>query len=77
MANNLIGIFCTFGAPKMLHTDNGKEFNNSVIKEVASSWEKCKLVRGRQRHSQSQGSVEAANKEVQKNWHALCVSETP
>ena len=31
VAAALIPIFHTFGAPKILHTDNGREFANKVI----------------------------------------------
>ncbi len=30
VAEELIDIFCMMGAPKILHTDNGREFNNSA-----------------------------------------------
>jgi hypothetical protein len=35
-----------------------------VIKELVKLWPECKMVSGRPRHSQSQGSVERANREV-------------
>jgi hypothetical protein len=34
VAFNLINIFLTFGAPKVLQSDNGREFVNSVINEI-------------------------------------------
>ncbi len=30
VASHLFEIFCTFGAPKILHSDNGREFVNKV-----------------------------------------------
>lgn len=59
-------IFAIFGAPSILHTDNGKEFANKVITELCSLWSGTKIVRGKPRHSQSQGSVERANQDVEK-----------
>jgi transposase InsO family protein len=54
-------VFSVIGAPVILQSDNGKEFCNSVIKEVMKLWPNCKMVRGRPRHPQSQGSVEKSN----------------
>ena len=54
-------VIAIIGAPTVLQSDNGAEFNHPVIiKEVA---ELCgmKMTRGRPRHPQSQGSVERAN----------------
>ena len=48
----------------MLQSDNGREFSNKVVKEVVSMWPECKLVHGKPRHSQSQGSIEKANRDV-------------
>ncbi|XP_043242672.1 uncharacterized protein LOC122392160 isoform X1 [Amphibalanus amphitrite] len=62
---HLIDIFCLFGAPNILQSDNGREFRNKVIKQCTAMWPSLQLVRGRPRHSQSQGSVERANRLVQ------------
>ncbi|XP_045446150.1 uncharacterized protein LOC123654245 [Melitaea cinxia] len=45
--------------------DNCREFVNSVVKEFTSYWPELKLVTGKPRHSQSQGSVERAYQEVE------------
>ncbi|XP_071053562.1 KRAB-A domain-containing protein 2-like [Onthophagus taurus] len=65
VTHHLLDIFLTFGAPCILHSDNGREFVNSVLKELASYWSELKLVNGKPRHSQSQGSVERAKKDVE------------
>nr|XP_022914002.1 KRAB-A domain-containing protein 2-like [Onthophagus taurus] len=65
VAHHLLDIFLTFGAPCILHSDNGREFVNSDLKELASYWPELKLVNGKPRHSQSQGSVERANQDVE------------
>ena len=36
-----------------------------MVSEVAALWPGCKIVRGKPRHSQSQGSVERANQDVE------------
>lgn len=65
VAKKLVKIFGIFGAPRILHSDNGREFENAVVKEVLKIWSNCKLVHGKPRHSQSQGSVERANQDIE------------
>ena len=65
VAFHIVDIFLTNnGAPLILQTDNGGEFVNDWLKSIAKQWPGMKLVRGRSRYPQSQGSVEAANKEI-------------
>lgn len=64
VANKLIKIFADFGPPQILQSDNGKEFSNKIINELTLKWNECKLIHGRPRHSQSQGSVERANRDI-------------
>jgi hypothetical protein len=64
VAHHLVRIFSTFGAPKILQSDNGREFANKVIIELVSKWPSCRIVHGKPRHSQSQGSVERANRDI-------------
>lgn len=61
VASHLMDIFCIFGAPTILQSDNGREFVNQVIRELAVKWPGLKLVNGKPHHSQSQGSVERSN----------------
>ncbi|XP_044745145.1 uncharacterized protein LOC123307008 [Coccinella septempunctata] len=61
----LLDIFSIFGAPSILQSDNGREFANSTIRELCSMWPELKMVHGKPRHSQSQGSVERANQDVE------------
>ena len=65
VAYNLLNIFTTFGAPCILHSDNGREFVNKVIENLTCMWPEMKLVHGKPRHSQSQGSVERANQDIE------------
>jgi transposase InsO family protein len=66
VANALYEIFLTFGAPCILQSDNGKEFRASVVENLKSFWPELKIVHGRPRHPESQGSVERANGEVKR-----------
>lgn len=66
VAYHLLDIFTIFGAPCILHSDNGREFVNKVIIELCQMWEEFKIVHGKPRHSQSQGSVERANQDIEK-----------
>lgn len=63
VAGHLIRIFSLFGTPEILQSDNGREFANRIVAEVSEQWG-AKIVRGKARHSQSQGSVERANRDV-------------
>lgn len=65
VAHNLLDIYTTFGAPAILHSDNGREFVNNTINELHAMWGDVKIVHGKPRHSQSQGSVERANRDVE------------
>ena len=60
-----LNIFCIFGAPAILQSDNGREFANSIITELAVMWNGLKIVHGKPRHSQSQSSVERANRDIE------------
>lgn len=64
VAEHLVDIFCLVGSPYTLQSDNGREFVNSVITKLTTLWPGLKIVHGRPRHSQSQGSVERANQDV-------------
>ncbi|XP_060847875.1 KRAB-A domain-containing protein 2-like [Rhopalosiphum padi] len=78
IAYNLIDIYTLFGAPAILQSDNGREFVNSVINELHIMWNEVKIVHGKPRHSQSQGSVERANRDVQEMLAAwMGIGRTP
>ena len=64
VAYQLIDIFCMFGAPFILQSENGREFTNKIIQNLADVWPRMKLVHGKPRHSESQGSVERSNQDV-------------
>ena len=70
--DNLIEIFCTFGAPTILHTDNGGEFRNKLITDyVTKFWPSLKMIRGKPYNPRSQGAVERANKDVKEIFLSL------
>ena len=60
-----MNIYCHFGSPLILHSDNGREFVNEVIHSLLSLWPDCKMINGKARHSQSQGSVEHCNRDIE------------
>jgi len=64
VAYQLMDIFCVFGAPFILQSDNGREFANKIIQNLADMWSGMKPVYGKPRYSQSQGSVERSNQDV-------------
>ncbi|XP_003368518.1 putative KRAB-A domain-containing protein 2 [Trichinella spiralis] len=65
VASKLLEIFLTSCAPSILQSDNGGEFLNSIIAELKTCLPELKLVTGRPRHPQSQGTVERLNGVVQ------------
>lgn len=65
VAVELLKIFLEFGAPAILQSDNGREFVNSVITELVKLWPDLKVLHGRPRHPQSQGSIERSNQDVE------------
>eukprot|EP00102_Acyrthosiphon_pisum_P014946 XP_008185264.1 PREDICTED: KRAB-A domain-containing protein 2-like [Acyrthosiphon pisum] len=50
----LLDIFCLFGAPASLQSDNGREFCNELINSLREMWPDLNIVHGKPRHSQSQ-----------------------
>ena len=52
------------GSPAILQSDN--EFKNKeIFNNVAAMWPGLRLIHGKPRHSQSQGSVERANRDIE------------
>lgn len=75
----LFETFTVFGAPQILHSDNGKEFVADVIHELLKLWKGIKVINGRPRHPQSQGCVERGNKVLQERlakWMAVTNSSS-
>jgi len=64
VAYQLTDIFCMFGVPFILNSDNDREFSNKIIQNLADMWPGMKLVHAKPRYSQSQGSVERSNQDV-------------
>lgn len=64
VAYHMVDIFCIFDAPNILQSDNGREFWNQVIENLTHMWLGLKIVHGKPRHSQSQGSVERSNQDI-------------
>jgi hypothetical protein len=55
-----------YSAPIILQTDNGQEFCGKTVLQTVEERCGCKVVRGRPRHPQTQGSVEKANDAAKK-----------
>lgn len=84
VALELMKIFLEQGAPHILQSDNGREFTADIVKQLLLLWPHCKIVHGRPRHPQTQGSVERSNQDVEqklrtwmhenksKNWSLGC-----
>jgi hypothetical protein len=75
VAYQLLDIFTIVGAPVILQSDNGREFVAKVIQELGEMWKGLKIVHGRARHPQSQGSVERCNQDVKQLIGLLNVND--
>lgn len=73
VAEKLSKIFFIFGAPAILQSNNGREFVAAIIQELSLLWQNCKIVHGRPRHPQSQGSVKRANSDIKDMLRAWMV----
>ena len=61
VAIKLRELFFTFGPPRILHSDNGREFVSVVIIELKTLFPDLVFIHGRPRHPQSQRCIERAN----------------
>ena len=69
-------IFYTLGAPNILQSDNGKEFDNKLLlSSLNKLWPCSKIIHGKPRYPQSQGSVESANKRTESILTSVLVKE--
>ena len=60
-------VFSYIGVPKILHSDNGREFVNNIVHSVVKEWPgDVVIVNGRPRNPQCQGLVEQGNSMVEK-----------
>lgn len=70
-AYQLLDRFIIFSVPSILQSDNGREFVNSVIEELCLMWECLRVVHGKSRYSQNQGSAKKLNIDIKiilKTW---------
>jgi len=66
VAQFLHKLFCYWGTPTLLQSDNGREFVNKVVEKYVQQWGSIEFIHGRPRHPQSQGMVENANKQLRR-----------
>lgn len=71
---NLEYIFCNFGVPRSIQSDNGKEFSNLLLKNYLIQLN-VQIIHGRPRHPQAQGQIERANQTL-KRWLAKSLHES-
>lgn len=64
---HLLDIYCLFGAPLISKSDNGREKRICKLcskKYLTKLWPSLKLVHGKLRHLQIEGSVDRYNQDV-------------
>ena len=72
VANALMDFFCDLGAPLILQSDNGREFKNSLLLNILNeNWPSTKIIHGKPRHPETQGSVERANQDIKRHFTAM------
>ena len=60
-------VFSYLGTPKILHSDNGREFVNAIVASLCKEWPgEVTIVNGRPRNPNCQGLVEQGNGTVEK-----------
>ena len=70
-AESVAAIFITyffpyFGIPKIFHTDNGREFANSIIENLIDSWQSdIQIIHGQPHHPQTKGVIEQAHRTLE------------
>ena len=65
VADVIEDIFCELGIPHILQSDNGREFKNNILYSLINENQpNMKILHGKPRHPESQGSVERANRDL-------------
>ena len=60
-------VFSYLGTPKILHSDNGREFINEIVKSVMKEWPgEVTIVNGKPHNPKCPGLVEQGNGTVEK-----------
>ena len=60
-------VFAVLGIPRILHSDNGREFVNEIVHSIVKEWPgQITIVNGRPRNPKCQGLVEQGNHMVEK-----------
>ena len=60
-------VFAVLGTPKILHSDNGREFVNEIIHSIVKEWPgEVIVVNGRPRNPKCQGLIDQGNGMVEK-----------
>lgn len=65
IAMNLLSIFLTFGAPKIIQSDNIYEFVNSIIEKLYLLWPECVIIYRQSIYLQSNNSIEIINEDIE------------
>ena len=60
-------VFAIFGTPRILHSDNGREFVNEIIRAVVKEWPgEVVIINGRPRNPKCQVLIEQGNFMIEK-----------
>ncbi|CAF1383338.1 unnamed protein product [Adineta ricciae] len=65
VAEKLLEQFYSFGPPRILQSDNGKEFVAKGIKDLKNTWVDLVIINARARHPETQGLIERGNQTLE------------
>ena len=64
------------GAPLILQSDNGREFKNKhLFKVLNDNFPSTRIIHGKPRHPETQGSVERANQDIKRHFTAMMLEK--
>ena len=69
--NYLEELFLVEGYPYILHSDNGKEFKNTLVQDLCTT-NNIKFIYGQPRHPQTQGTIERVNQTITRSIIKSC-----
>ena len=68
IATQLVDVFTIFGAPRILHSNNGRRFVRMVINELCTIWPELLIVEGRIINTETANEANAVVEDTVRKW---------